>query len=202
MTEENKNKVKYSLTFTFFCIHCHCFVPILYPYLVCSFSNLSVTSPTSQLILQPFRRFIHVKAHSPTLPLLHLRHSSFSNPSLASPTSQALYLIHMASRPSCVSLRRYRCNPYLPTGPSLTLGCVRVFLIYILDLGVFFVYVVFCVVSGGGPDFLITTDSGSPALVLLPYVLAPIQASDPRALDCKSYIGGRVNARRKKGKEM
>ena len=36
-----------------------------------SFSNLSVTSPTSQLILQPF-----------------LRHSSFSNPSVASPTSQ------------------------------------------------------------------------------------------------------------------
>ena len=64
-----------------------------------SFSNLSFTSPTSQLILQPFRRFTYVTAHSPTLPLLHLRHSSFSNPSFASRTSQALHLIHLASRP-------------------------------------------------------------------------------------------------------
>ena len=46
------------------------------------------TSPTAQLILQPFRRFTYVIAHSPSLPLLHLRHSSFSNPSFASPTSQ------------------------------------------------------------------------------------------------------------------
>ena len=57
-----------------------------------SFSNPSVTSPTSQLILQPFRRFTYVTAHSPTLPLLHLRHNSFSNPSFASATSQALHL--------------------------------------------------------------------------------------------------------------
>ena len=62
-------------------------------------SNLSVTLPTSQLILQPFRRFTYVTAQSPTLPLVHLRHSSFSNPSVASPTSQALHLIHLASRP-------------------------------------------------------------------------------------------------------
>ena len=53
-----------------------------------SFSNLSVTSPTSQLILQPFRRFSYVTTHSLTIPLLHLRHNSFSNPSVASPTSQ------------------------------------------------------------------------------------------------------------------
>ena len=52
------------------------------------FSKLSVTSPTSQIILQPFPRFTYVTNHSPTLPLLHLRHSSFSNPSFASPTSQ------------------------------------------------------------------------------------------------------------------
>ena len=39
------------------------------------FSKLSVTSPTSQLILQP-------------IPSLYLRHNSFSNPSVASPTSQ------------------------------------------------------------------------------------------------------------------
>ena len=64
-----------------------------------SFSNIFVTSSTSQLILQPFRRFTYVTAHSPTLPLLHLSHSSFSNPSFASPASQALHLRHLASRP-------------------------------------------------------------------------------------------------------
>ena len=77
------------------------------------FSKLSVTSPTSQfipqpffrfsyvtssslnspgepaeLILQPFRHFIYVTTHSPTLPSLYLHHSSFSNPSFASPMSQ------------------------------------------------------------------------------------------------------------------
>ena len=46
----------------------------VYIYEVCSFSNLSVTSPMSQLIL--------------TLPSLYLRHSSFFNPSVASLTSQ------------------------------------------------------------------------------------------------------------------
>ena len=54
------------------------------------FSNLSVTSPKSQLILQPFPRFTYVTAHSPTLPSLYLRHSTFSNPSVASPTSQLI----------------------------------------------------------------------------------------------------------------
>ena len=79
-----------------------------------SFSNISFTSPTSQLILQLFRRFTYVTVNSTTLPLLHLhhslfsnlchfnyvtthsrilsslylRHSIFSNPSVASPTSQ------------------------------------------------------------------------------------------------------------------
>ena len=65
-----------------------------------SFSNLSVTSSTSQLILQTFRRFTYVAAHSPILPLLHLRRSSFSNPSFSSPTSQTLHLIHLASQQS------------------------------------------------------------------------------------------------------
>ena len=50
-------------------------------------------------ILQPFRHFTYVTAHSPTLPLLHIRHSSFSNLSFDSPTSQALHLILMASCP-------------------------------------------------------------------------------------------------------
>ena len=62
--------------------------------------NLSVASPTSQLILQPYRRFTYVTAHSPIVPLLHLRHSSLSNPSFASPTSRALHLCHLASRPA------------------------------------------------------------------------------------------------------
>ena len=53
---------------------------------LCSFSNLSV-------------HFTYVTAHSPTNPLLHLRHSSFSNSSFASSTSQALHLRHLASRP-------------------------------------------------------------------------------------------------------
>ena len=70
-----------------------------YNYELCSFSKLSVTSSTSQLILQSFRRFTYVTAHSSTLPLLHLRHSSFSNPSFACPTSQAPHLRHLASRP-------------------------------------------------------------------------------------------------------
>ena len=64
---------------------------------LCSFSNLSVTSSTSQLILQPLRRFTYVTAHSLALPLFQLRYSSFSNPSFASLTSQALYLINLAT---------------------------------------------------------------------------------------------------------
>ena len=57
-----------------------------------SFFNPSVTLPTSQFILQPFRRFSYIITRSPTLPLLHQRHSSFSNPSFTSPTSEALHL--------------------------------------------------------------------------------------------------------------
>ena len=54
------------------------------------FYNLSAASPTSQLILQPFRRFTYVTAHSTTFPPLHLRHSSFYNLSAASSTSQLI----------------------------------------------------------------------------------------------------------------
>ena len=63
--------------------------------------------PTSQFILQPFFRFrallilqafshftyVTAHSHSPTLTLLHLRHSSFSNPSIASPTSQLVLIL-------------------------------------------------------------------------------------------------------------
>ena len=50
----------------------------LYIYELCSFSNLSVTSPTSQLILQPFRCFTYVTFHSPTLLSLLLRQKLFT----------------------------------------------------------------------------------------------------------------------------
>ena len=42
-----------------------------------SFSKLSDTSPTSQLILQPFRCFTYITAHSPPLLSLLLRHRLF-----------------------------------------------------------------------------------------------------------------------------
>ena len=61
--------------------------------------SFSVTSPTLQLILQPFRCLSYVTAHCPTLPFVLLRQSSFSNPSFAFPTSQALHLRHLTSRP-------------------------------------------------------------------------------------------------------
>ena len=54
---------------------------------LCSFSRLSVTSPTSQLILKPFPRFTYVTAHSPTLPL-------FTYVTAHSPTLLSLLLRH------------------------------------------------------------------------------------------------------------
>ena len=43
-----------------------------------SFSNPSITSPTSQLILQPFCHFTYITAHSPTHLSLFLRHRLFT----------------------------------------------------------------------------------------------------------------------------
>ena len=43
-----------------------------------SFSNLYITLPTSQLILQPFRCFTYVTAHSPTILSPLLRHKIFT----------------------------------------------------------------------------------------------------------------------------
>ena len=43
-----------------------------------AFSNTSVVSPTSQLILQPFRCFTYITAHSPILISLLLRHKLFT----------------------------------------------------------------------------------------------------------------------------
>ena len=52
--------------------------------------GVSPDDVSEELILQTFRRFTYITAHSPTLPLLYLRHSSFPNPSVASPTSQLI----------------------------------------------------------------------------------------------------------------
>ena len=59
-----------------------------------SFSNPYITSHTSQLILQPFRRFTYVTAHSTVLPLIHLRHRHFTYVTVHSPTLPALYIHH------------------------------------------------------------------------------------------------------------
>ena len=93
-----------------------------------SFSNPSVASPPSQLILQPiccfilqpFRNFTYVTAHYPTLPSLYLRHSSFCNPSVTLPTSQLMlkpfhrftYVIaHSATLPSLYLRHSSFSNP-------------------------------------------------------------------------------------------
>ena len=60
-----------------------------------------------KLILQSFRHFTYVTAHSPTLASLYLRHSSFSNISVALPTSQLI-------------LQPFRCFMYV-TAHSPTL---------------------------------------------------------------------------------
>ena len=44
----------------------------------------------AELILQPFRHFTYVTAHSPIVPSLYLHRSSFSNHFVASPTSQLI----------------------------------------------------------------------------------------------------------------
>ena len=84
------------------------------------------------LILQPFRHFTYVRAHSPTLPSLYLRHSSFSNPSVASLTShlilQSLFRFSYVTGSSLTSqliLQPFRRFTYItahsPTLPLLHL---------------------------------------------------------------------------------
>ena len=80
---------------------------------VCSFSNLSITSPTPQLIPQSFCCFTYDTAHSPILPLLHLRHSSFSNPSVPSPTPQLILQSFRASPTPQLILQSFRCFTYV-----------------------------------------------------------------------------------------
>ena len=103
-------------------------------------SKLSVASPTSQLILQPFPRFTYVTTYSPTLPLLHLRHSTFSNPSFATPTSQDFHLRHLASRPCQISLPYAHYSPHCATMSRVTLIITTryIFLFNFLSLFIYF----------------------------------------------------------------
>ena len=113
----------------------------------CSFSNLSITSPKSQIILQSFCRFTYVTAHSPTLlslllrhrnfsyvsfylcyssahsptfPSLHLRLSSFSNPSVALPTSQLILSNPSVALPTSQLILQPFFHIVYVTGSSLT----------------------------------------------------------------------------------
>ena len=52
--------------------------PFIYITAACLFLQPFVPAPTSQLVLQPFRRFTYVTTHSETLPLLYLRHRHFT----------------------------------------------------------------------------------------------------------------------------
>ena len=58
-------------------------------------NEVDIASPTSQLILKPFRRFTYVTARSTILPSLHLRRRHFTYDVDTSPTSQLiLQLFH------------------------------------------------------------------------------------------------------------
>ena len=113
-----------------------------------SFSNLSVSSPTSQLILQHFRCFTYVTVQSPTLLSLLLRHKlitltspgelilqtfrQFTYVTAHSPTLPSLYLRHssfynisVTSPTSQLILKPFRSFTYVtahsPTLPLLHL---------------------------------------------------------------------------------
>ena len=69
-----------------------------------------------------------------------------------------------------------RAPAFQPSGPGSIPGGVRNFNSYPLS----------CAVSGGGPDIVLTTHLGRPALVYLSSVpvhrqLLPLQTSEPRA---------------------
>ena len=108
-----------------------------------SFSNPSLTLPTSQLILQPFRCFTYVtahsstllslvlrmsRAHSPSFPSLQLRHSSFSNPSFACPTYEqsSFSKLPVASATSQIILQPFPRFTYVTAlSPALPLLHLR-----------------------------------------------------------------------------
>ena len=75
-----------------------------------------------------------------------------------------------------------------PGGPGSIPGGVRNFNFYPGTRCVSFVCVLSSIVSGGGPDIVLTTHSGRPVLVYLSSVLVhslllPLQASDSRAFE-------------------
>ena len=78
-----------------------------------------------------------------------------------------------------------RATAFQPGGPGSIPGGVKNFN-FCPGIGcVSFVFTI-CVVFGGGPDIMLTTHSGRPALVylfsvLVQRLLLPLQASDPRA---------------------
>ena len=86
-----------------------------------------IASPTSQLILQSFRRFTYVTAHSTALPLLHLRHRHFTYVTAHYSTLPPLYLHHSSfSNPSAASstpqlILQPFCRFTYVTGHSTTL---------------------------------------------------------------------------------
>ena len=75
---------------------------------------------------QPIRRFTYVTALNPTLPLLHLRHSSFYNPQVASNTSQLIlkpfrrFTYVTAHSPSLPQLHLRHSSFSIPSIASLT----------------------------------------------------------------------------------
>ena len=79
-----------------------------------------------------------------------------------------------------------RVPVFQPAGPGSIPGSVMNFN-FCPEIGcVFFVSVLYSVVSGGGPEIVLTTHSGRPAFVYLSSVLVqslllPLQASNPRA---------------------
>ena len=132
-----------------------------------SFSNLSVTST-------------YVIAHSPTLPLLYLHHSSFSNPSVASPTSQLtahspsfhlLHLLHssfpnpsLALPTSQLILQPFRCFTYITANSPTLLSLLLPHRI--------FTYVTWWaahVINGTSSDIMILYSVASPPLTLPTY---------------------------------
>ena len=86
-----------------------------------SFSNPFVTSPSSQLILQPFCCFTYIQAHSTTLPLLHLHHSSFST--LASPTSPGELPMTVPHEDNLVAAWYENWNPVKKIKIKFEYGC-------------------------------------------------------------------------------
>ena len=92
-----------------------------------SFSNLLVTSPKSQLILQRFRCFTYETGHGPTLLLLLLRHWLFTYVTWQAAHGYHIFIPSVSSSSSCLPGRdcgarkaaavpkRFRPKPRIPS---------------------------------------------------------------------------------------